>query len=76
MPEDILSKKEAIEYLGIENKEFENYFKSGGEIKGKKVGARFQFKKSDLVCWNDLKKSRIVILNLKEYEKCFNWRKN
>ncbi|MBS3089174.1 helix-turn-helix domain-containing protein [Candidatus Pacearchaeota archaeon] len=70
MPET-LSSKEAIEYLGIEKKEFENYFKSSGEIKGEKVGARFQFNKSDLNKWKVLKENRTVLLSLSEYEKCF-----
>jgi len=71
MYEEALSSKESIGYLKIAEKEFNNYFKSSGEIKGEKVGARFKFKKSDLDCWNNLKKNRTVILNLKEYEKCF-----
>ncbi len=71
MPEKTFGTKEAIEYLGIETKEFDNYFKSGGEIKGKKVGARFKFNKSDLDYWNNLKKKRTVVLSLKEYERCF-----
>lgn len=71
MPEEMLGSKEAIQYLNIGEKEFNNYFKSGGEIKGEKVGTRFKFKKSDLDRWNNLKKSRTIILNHKEYEKCF-----
>jgi hypothetical protein len=71
MSDEILSSKEAIKYLGIEKKEFDNYFKSSGEINGQKVGARFQFNKSDLNDWKSLKEKRTVILNLKEYERCF-----
>lgn len=33
MPETIFNRKEAIEYLGIEDKEFDNYFKNSKEIK-------------------------------------------
>lgn len=68
---EVLLKKEAIEYLGINEKEFENYFKSSGEIKGFKDGARFKFKKSDLDCWKELKEDRTVILSMPEYVKCF-----
>lgn len=69
--EESLGSKEAISYLKIGEKEFNNYFKSSGEIKGEKVGARFKFKKSDLDFWNNLKEKRIVTLSLKEYEQCF-----
>jgi len=71
MSEEIFGTREAIEYLGISKKEFHNYFKFSGEIKGEKVRARFQFKKSDLDDWKRLKENRIVMLNLAEYEKCF-----
>jgi len=67
----LLSSKGAIEYLGIEKKEFENYFKFSKEIKGAKENGRFKFKKSDLDSWKKLKKQRTVILSLDEYEKCF-----
>ena len=67
----LLSSSEAIEYLKIEKKEFNNYFKNSKEIKGSKIGSRFWFKKSDLDSWNQLKEARTVILALKEYEKCF-----
>lgn len=30
---DILTKKEALEFLGINKKFFENYYKNSGEIK-------------------------------------------
>jgi len=70
MPE-ILGTKEAIEYLGIEKKEFENYFKFSKEIKGVKEGGRFKFDKKDLDCWKKLKEKRTVVLSLAEYEKCF-----
>ncbi len=71
MPEETLSTREAVEYLGISPKEFYNYFKFSKEIKGEKVGARFQFKKFDLDSWKKLKESRTVVLSLVEYEKCF-----
>ena len=71
MPEEILGTKEAIKYLGIEKKEFDNYFRLGQEIKGEKIGARFKFKKSDLDIWKKLKEDRIIILNISEYERCF-----
>ena len=71
MPKEFLSSKEAIEYLEIEKKEFENYFKFSGEIKCEKANGRFKFKKSDLDNWKELKKQRTITLSLSEYEKCF-----
>lgn len=66
-----ITRKKAIEFLSISDKEFDNYFKSSCEIKGSKEGSRFFFDKDELIRWNNLKKSRTVNLALKEYEKCF-----
>lgn len=71
MPEETIGSKEAVEYLGIEKKEFDNYFKFSKEIKGVKENGRFKFKKSDLEDWKKLKEERTVVLSLSEYEKCF-----
>jgi hypothetical protein len=69
--EELLGKKDAIQFLCVHDKEFDNYHKSSGEIKGEKVGGRFKFKKSHLAEWLDMKNKRTVVLSLKEYEKCF-----
>ncbi len=66
-----LNKKEAIEFLGIPPKHFENYLKNSGEIKGFKIKNRWYFKKDELERWEKLRKDRRIILSLKEYEKCF-----
>ncbi len=66
-----LSKREAIEYLGIPPKNFDNYFKNSKEIKGFKERGRWYFDKKELNSWNNLRKNRIVKLTLSEYEKCF-----
>ena len=66
-----MSSKEAVEYLKIDEKSFNNYFKNSDEIKGFKSNGRYWFKKEDLDSWNKLKNERTVILSLKEYEKCF-----
>lgn len=68
---ELISKKDAIELLKIEDKEFENYFRSSGELKGQKIGTRWYFDKQQLMDWKNLKESRTVILSLEEYEKCF-----
>ncbi len=66
-----LTRKEAIEFLDIPDKHFDNYFKNSGEIRGFKKGARWFFNKDELEEWNNLRKERIVNLTLKEYEACF-----
>lgn len=68
---DELTKKETIAFLGIPEKDFDNYFKNSGEIRGRKIGTRWFFKQSDLKLWKDLKNKRTIKLTLGEYEKCF-----
>jgi len=71
MPDNILTRKEAIEYLSINQKEFDNYFKSGLEFEGFKEKGRWKFNKEGLKAWKELKNQRTVDLSLSEYEKCF-----
>jgi len=67
----ILSKKEAVEYLKLPEKHFDNYFKSSCEIKGFKRKGRWYFDKEKLKDWDSFRKKRTVFLNLKKYVKCF-----
>lgn len=67
-----LSKKEAIKYLDISDKAFENYFKFSQEIKGyKKSNGRWYFSKEYLDNWKELKQDRTINLSMDEYEKSF-----
>ncbi len=66
-----LTRKEAIEFLDIPEKHFNNYFKNSKEIKGFKKKNRWYFNKDQLVEWNNLRNQRTVKLTLSEYEKCF-----
>lgn len=68
---DKLTKKEAIIFLNIPEKDFNNYFLNSKEIKGYKIGARWFFDKKDIEAWLELRKKRIVYLMLSEYEECF-----
>ena len=68
---NLLNSKQAKEYLNINKKSFDNYFKNSKEIKATKTGGRWWFDASDLDFWKNLKDDRIVILSLAEYEKCF-----
>ena len=66
-----LSKKEAIQHLDIEEKEFENYQKYSGEIKGTKIRGRWYYNKQSLDSWKRSKDFSTVLLSRDEYEKCF-----
>lgn len=71
MADEILNSREAQEYLNINPKAFQNYFRNSEEIKAYKEGGRWKFKKADLDAWKNLKENRTVNLALPEYEKCF-----
>lgn len=70
-PDAIFTRKEAIQYLEIPSKYFDNYFRFSGEIKGFKRKGRWCFNKSELDRWKNLRDNRTFFLNLAEYEKCF-----
>ena len=70
MPE-LLNRKDAIKYLNLPEKYFDNYFKSSQEIVGQKIKGRWYFNKSKLDDWNNLKNERTVNLSLVEYQTCF-----
>ena len=66
------SRMQAIDYLGISEKEFNNYLKFSKEIPSSKNNRGwFVLKKADLDAWNNLKKKRTILLTLSKYEKCF-----
>jgi len=66
-----LSRKDAIAYLGISDKYFDNYFKNSAEIKGEKEKGRWYFKTSHLDKWKASQECRTIKLSMPEYEKCF-----
>jgi hypothetical protein len=73
---NILSKKDAIEYLGLEDKIFDNYFKIAGEISAlKRKGNRgkFWFDKNVLKEWKKSFNWRTVVLTKKDYAKCLDF---
>lgn len=67
----MLTKKEAVSFLGIPEKHFRNYFESSGEIKGTQVRNRWMFSEIDLNQWANNKINSTVELTLAEYEECF-----
>lgn len=68
---DKLSKKEAVDFLDIPEKDFNNYFESSNEIQGEKIRGRWYFGLRAISEWKKLKEDRTIYLTLEEYEKCF-----
>ncbi|MFH1694708.1 MAG: hypothetical protein ABH880_03070 [Patescibacteria group bacterium] len=66
-----LTKKEAIQFLEIPEKDFKNYHESSGELEGIKIRGRWCFDRDVLVEWKSLKEARTIDLSMKEYETCF-----
>ncbi len=67
----MLNKNDAIAFLNINEKEFENYFRYSEEIKGSKIKGRWYFDEKKLQNWKNLKNSRTIYLTMEEYETCF-----
>ena len=68
---NLIGRKQAQEYLKLDEKTFKNYFQFSKEIIFTKIKNRYLFDKKDLDSWNYLKSSRTVTLDIKEYEECF-----
>lgn len=74
--DDILTKKEAIQFLGLDEKIFDNYFKSAGEFpsvdrNGKR--GRFMFDKKVLAKWKEEFTWRTVELTKEDYALCLDF---
>lgn len=72
---DRLTKKEAIEFLGLEDKIFENYFRSAGEFSPlpREGRGRFYFSKKALSEWLEGHKWRTATLNRDDYQLCLDF---
>lgn len=66
-----LTKRQAIDFLEIPEKDFKNYFEFSKEIQGEKIGSRWYFDKTKLSEWKKLKEERTIHLTMSEYETCF-----
>ena len=73
--DDILTKKEAIQFLKLDDKIFDNYFKNAGEFPCiKRAGrGRFMFDKLALQKWKDNLVWRTVELTKEDYALCLDF---
>ena len=72
----ILSKKEAVEYLGLDEKTFDNYFKNASEfpcVKRKGRFGRFYFDQDILFKWKESLAWRTVELDKEDYALCLDF---
>jgi len=72
----ILTKKEAIKFLGLDDKTFDNYFQNADEFNclARQSGrGRFLFEQKVLQKWLDDFKWRTVELNFKDYALCLDF---
>lgn len=72
----ILSKKDAVKFLGIDEKIFDNYFKNADEFnciprQGDK--GRFLFNEDQLKIWKEDYEKRTIDLNLEDYALCLDF---
>jgi len=71
-----LTRKEAIEFLGLEEKTFDNYFKNAGEflcLERNNGRGRFLFNQDHLQDWLDNYKWRTIELNFDDYILCLDF---
>jgi hypothetical protein len=71
----ILTKKEAVKFLGLEEKTFDNFFKKADEFQccERQVGRRYYFKEDELKKWLEGYKWRTIALDVKDYSLCLDF---
>ena len=72
---DRLNRREAIEFLGLEEKTFDNYFKNAEEFSAlpREGRGRFYFNKAELSEWLDDYRWRTVTLDREDYRLCLDF---
>ena len=73
---ETLSKKEAIKFLGLEEKTFSNYFANAKEfccLKRNNGRGKFFFNKAELQKWMDDRKWRMIDLDKEDYALCLDF---
>jgi hypothetical protein len=73
--DNLLTKKEAIEFTGLDAKTFDNYFKSAEEFgcELRQGHGRFMFRKETLYQWIESYRWRTVELDLNDYILCLDF---
>ncbi len=71
----ILTKKEAVDFLGLDEKLFENYFRNACEFSCMERAnkGRFYFDKENLQKWLDDFRWRTIELNMADYQLCLDF---
>lgn len=72
---NILNKRQAIKFLGLDTKTFDNYFKGAGEFDCEpRVGkSKFLFDKKKLDSWLEKFKWRTIVLDKNDYVQCLDF---
>lgn len=73
---DLLSKKEAIQLLRLDEKTFTNYFKNADEfhcVERRRGKGRFYFEERELKEWDRSRKWRTIELNFADYALCLDF---
>lgn len=71
-----LAKKEAVQFLGLDNKTFENYFKNAGEftcLPRPRKGSWYYFNEDELRKWLEDYKKRLIELTTEDYVLCLDF---
>lgn len=72
----LFTKKEAIAYVGLDEKIFDNYFKNASEFRCEKRAnnrGRFYFRKEILDCWINDRRERVIELTFDDYALCLDF---
>ena len=76
MTDQILSRREAIEFIGLSERTFNNYFQNADEFRSlprRNNRGPLRFNKQELQNWLDGYKWRTVALNIDDYSLCLDF---
>jgi len=71
----ILTKQEAVEFLGLDEKTFDNFFRNADEFQccERPAGSRYYFEEDKLKKWLEDYKSRTISLDIEDYSLCLDF---
>ena len=73
MVKDVLNRKEALEFLALDEKLFDNYWRAAKEFSGEKIRGRWYFSKDKLSDWKKSFEWRTVYLSRDDYNLCLDF---